>query len=44
MATTGRKPVKRKGKIVGYKQKVNKTTTINYNKKGQRTSMTIRSK
>lgn len=45
MAAIGvRKPVKRKGKVVGYRQKVNKTTTRNYNKKGQHTSTTIRHK
>ena len=39
-----RKPVKRNGKIVGYRAKANSTTTYNYNKSGRLTSKTTRCK
>ena len=37
-----KKAVKRNGKVVRYTQKVDKKTTINYNKKGKKTSKTTR--
>ena len=42
MAYGKKTPVKVNGKTVRYTQRINKTTTYNYNKHGQRTSKTVR--